>query len=80
MLWLWLARHALTPPARLHHQVAPAELESLLLGHPAIADCAVVGVPDLDAGELPRAYVVLKPGHMTTTSADDIMTFVAGAC
>ena len=55
--------------------MAPAELESLLLSHQAVADCAVVGVPDLEAGELPRAYIVLKPGHVTT--ADDIMQFVA---
>ncbi|KAL6718823.1 hypothetical protein ACLMJK_003057 [Lecanora helva] len=39
-------------------QVAPAELESHLLTHPAVADCAVVPVPDDDAGELPKAYVV----------------------
>jgi acyl-CoA synthetase (AMP-forming)/AMP-acid ligase II len=39
-------------------QVAPAELEALLLGHPEVADVAVVGVPDEEAGELPKAYVV----------------------
>ena len=42
-------------------QVAPSELEGYLLGHPDVADAAVVGVPDEYAGELPRAYVVLKP-------------------
>lgn len=41
-------------------QVAPAELESLLLGHPDIADCAVIGVSDPQSGERPKAYVVLK--------------------
>lgn len=40
--------------------VAPAELEDLLLGHPAVEDCAVLGVPDERAGERPKAYVVLK--------------------
>ncbi|MFI7122078.1 SDR family NAD(P)-dependent oxidoreductase [Amycolatopsis sp. NPDC049868] len=40
------------------HQVAPAELEDLLLSHPAIADVAVFGVPDPVAGELPKAFVV----------------------
>jgi acyl-CoA synthetase (AMP-forming)/AMP-acid ligase II len=40
------------------YQVAPAELEALLTGHPAVADAAVVGVPDPAAGELPKAYVV----------------------
>jgi len=44
-------------------QVPPAELESHLLKHPGIADAAVVGVPDLRAGEVPRAYIVIKPGQ-----------------
>ncbi|KAF2402651.1 4-coumarate-CoA ligase 2 [Trichodelitschia bisporula] len=43
-------------------QVAPAELEDLLLGHPKVEDCAVLGMPDDYAGELPKAYVVLKAG------------------
>ncbi|KAM3552437.1 hypothetical protein MY1884_007203 [Beauveria asiatica] len=43
-------------------QVAPAELEDLLLGHPCVADAAVVGVPDEYAGERPFAFVVLRPG------------------
>ena len=48
-------------------QVAPAELEALLLTHPAIADAAVVGVPDVEAGEIPRAFVVVKAGQSVTT-------------
>lgn len=43
--------------------VAPAELEDLLLGHPKVEDCAVLGIPDERAGERPKAYVVLKRGH-----------------
>jgi acyl-CoA synthetase (AMP-forming)/AMP-acid ligase II len=39
-------------------QVPPAELEALLLAHPEVADVAVVGVPDEEAGELPKAFVV----------------------
>ena len=42
-------------------QVPPAELEALLLTHPQIADAAVIGLPDDEAGEIPAAYVVLKP-------------------
>ncbi|HEY5883066.1 MAG TPA: AMP-binding protein [Pyrinomonadaceae bacterium] len=54
-------------------QVAPAELESLLLSFPAIADAAVVGRPDETAGEVPRAFVVLK----TEASAAEILDYVA---
>jgi acyl-CoA synthetase (AMP-forming)/AMP-acid ligase II len=42
------------------HQVAPAELEAVLHTHPAVADAAVVGCPDEEAGELPTAFVVLR--------------------
>lgn len=44
------------------HQVAPAELESLLLLHPSVADAAVIGVKHDVGGEVPRAFVVFKPG------------------
>jgi 4-coumarate--CoA ligase len=47
--------------------VAPAELEDLLLGHPLVADAAVIGIPDDYAGEVPKAFVVLgedaRPRH-----------------
>ncbi|KAF7156093.1 hypothetical protein CNMCM5623_009235 [Aspergillus felis] len=39
-------------------QVAPAELEAHLLSHPAVADCAVIAIPDEAAGEVPKAIVV----------------------
>ena len=41
-------------------QIAPAELEAVLLTHPAVADAAVIGCPDDEAGEVPKGMVVLK--------------------
>ncbi|KAJ3105153.1 putative fatty-acid--CoA ligase FadD10 [Phlyctochytrium planicorne] len=57
-------------------QVAPAELEAYLLSHPAVADCAVIPRPDEAAGELPRAYVVLKPQVKCTEA--DLQKFIEG--
>jgi acyl-CoA synthetase (AMP-forming)/AMP-acid ligase II len=54
-------------------QVAPAELEALLLSHPKIADAAVIGVHDEEGEEVPKAFVVLKE----PLSPDAIMEFVA---
>ena len=56
-------------------QVPPAELEALLVTHPAVADAAVIGIPDDEAGELPKAFITLKPG--AEASEDDIKSFVA---
>jgi 4-coumarate--CoA ligase len=56
-------------------QVPPAELEALLVTHPAVADAAVIGVPDDEAGELPKAFVTLKAGQ--EASEDEIKQFVA---
>ena len=56
-------------------QVPPAELEALLVTHPSVADAAVIGIPDDEAGELPKAFVALKAGE--EVSAEDIQQFVA---
>lgn len=57
-------------------QVAPAELEALLLTHPAVADAAVIGRNDEQAGEVPVAFVVVKPGQEATE--EDLKAFVSG--
>jgi acyl-CoA synthetase (AMP-forming)/AMP-acid ligase II len=60
-------------------QVAPAELEALLVTHPAVLDAAVVRKADEEAGEVPKAYVVLKPDEASrATTAEAIMGWVAG--
>lgn len=56
------------------YQVAPAELEGILLDHPAVADAAVVPKPDPEAGEVPKAFVV-PDGDV---DLDDLVEFVAG--
>lgn len=57
------------------HQVAPAEIEALLLSNPKVKDCCVIGIPDERAGELPFAYVVKQPNVRLT--AKEIVQFVA---
>jgi 4-coumarate--CoA ligase len=47
-------------------QVAPAELEALLTTHPKIADVAVIGIPDEEAGEIPKAFITVPPGESIT--------------
>jgi acyl-CoA synthetase (AMP-forming)/AMP-acid ligase II len=56
-------------------QVAPAEIEAVLHGHPAVIDCAVFGVPDEKSGDVPVAAVHLEPGSDVT--AADLAQLVA---
>jgi len=55
-------------------QVAPAMLEGVLLEHPDVVDAAVIGVADEERGEVPRAFVVVRPGG--ALRADEILAFV----
>ncbi|GGY07576.1 4-coumarate--CoA ligase family protein [Streptomyces tanashiensis] len=57
-------------------QVAPAELEALLLTHEGIADAAVIGVTDADGTEIPKAFVVRQPAAPGLT-ADEVIAHVA---
>ncbi|OIV99002.1 hypothetical protein TanjilG_29405 [Lupinus angustifolius] len=57
------------------YQVPPAELEALLLTHPAILDAAVIPYPDREAGQIPFAYVVRK--DESSLSENEVMDFIA---
>jgi acyl-CoA synthetase (AMP-forming)/AMP-acid ligase II len=61
------------------YQIAPAELEALLLTHPAIADVAVIPVPNEEAGEVPKAFVVpsgpITPEEITRFVADHVAPY-----
>jgi len=56
------------------YQIAPAELEAVLVSHPAVAEAAVIPSPDVEHGEVPKAFVVLK----TPATPEELMEFVAG--
>src|SRR5262249_45950303 len=58
--------------------VAPAEVEALLLEHPAVRDCGVVGKPEGAEGEIPVAFIVLREGFVSGQNLqDELCGFVA---
>jgi acyl-CoA synthetase (AMP-forming)/AMP-acid ligase II len=57
--------------------VAPAEVEAVLMEHPAVLDCGVVGRPDQAAGEVPCAFVVLRDGTSAQPSESELTGYVA---
>lgn len=58
-------------------QVSPTELEKILLTHPDVLDVAVAPVSDPNAGEIPRAYIVKRPG--CTVTGDELANFLSGS-
>jgi 2-aminobenzoate-CoA ligase len=50
------------------YNIAGPEVEGALLMHPAVAECAVVGAPDVERGTIVKAFVVLKPGYAGDTA------------
>jgi long-chain acyl-CoA synthetase len=59
-------------------KIWPREVEEVLYRHPAVAECAVVGVPDSHKGELARAFVVVRGGAPPTPQADGLMPEAEG--
>ncbi len=62
------------------YNIAGPEIESALMQHPAVAECGVVGVPDEERGQIVKAFVVLKTGHMASAEMTlDLQAFVKQA-
>jgi len=64
------------------YNIAGPEVESALLLHPAVAECGVIGLADVDRGQIVKAFIVLKPGHqgdeaMTKTLQDFVKQSIA---
>ncbi len=55
--------------------IAPAQIEALFLEHPAVADIAVIAKPDTEAGEIPKAFIVLRQGY-ADQDADELLAWV----
>jgi acyl-coenzyme A synthetase/AMP-(fatty) acid ligase len=75
--YFWLAGRKKELIIRGGHNIDPKIIEEALSKHPAVALAAAVGRPDAHAGELPVAYVQLKPG--VTATEQQLMAFAAGA-
>ncbi|ADC65206.1 AMP-dependent synthetase and ligase [Ferroglobus placidus DSM 10642] len=57
------------------YNVYPSEVEEVLYRHPAVLECAVIGVPDEYRGEVPKAFIVLKPEYKGKVTEEEIIEF-----
>ncbi|MBC6490119.1 acetate--CoA ligase [Flavihumibacter stibioxidans] len=74
--YFWFAGRADDIIKTSGHMVGPFEVESVLLGHPAVAEAAVIGKPDPLIGELVKAFIVVKDGHAGSRELQmDIIAF-----
>jgi acetyl-CoA synthetase len=60
-------------------RVGPAEIESVLVDHPAVSEAAAIGIPDAVKGEAVACFCVLKPGEKSTSLAEELKEKVARA-
>ena len=61
------------------YRIGPAEIESCLVKHPAVANAAVIGKPDATRGAVVKAFIVLQPGHPPSEDlVEDIQRYVRG--
>src|SRR5262249_39312866 len=62
------------------HNIAGPEVEAVLLEHPKVRECGVVGTPDPDRGQIVTAFVVLHPGHAPdAATVKELQEFVKAA-
>ena len=74
--YLWFVGRADDLISSAGYRISPFEVESALLEHPAVAESAVIGVPDETRGQIVKAYVILAKGHEpTAATAYDIQEF-----
>ncbi|SOZ99791.1 AMP-dependent ligase [Cupriavidus taiwanensis] len=73
--WLWITGRAKDLIIRGGHNIDPKMVEEVLFANPAIQDAAVIGAPDAHSGEVPVAYVVLKPGSEAST--EELLQYAA---
>ena len=73
--WMWITGRSKDLIIRGGHNIDPKMVEEVLFGLDGIQDAAVVGAPDAHAGEIPVAYVVLKPG--ASLAAEDVLAHAA---